>query len=601
MRIMNIFLNIATAMLLMSCGGTEDTPTGGGSDKPDTPVVPVTPTVEEVTSDISLLLSTDKCAYLPGEEVKFSVKGAVPSDARVRYRQGFDVIADAALSDRSWTWKTPAKDFTGYMAEIYQNVGEKKVKVLGTIAVDVSSDWTMFPRYGFVATFSSDKTDAVVESEMEWLNRCHINGVQFQDWHLSHHWPCPIDKDGNLMTEFKDIANRTNCTSVIKRYIDVQHSLGMKSIFYNLAFGVLKDAYDDGVKEEWNLYKQPNRNERDKHPLPDSWKSDIYLVNPANAEWQQYIGDRNEEVYQNFDFDGYQIDQLGYRGTLYDYDGNQVVLPQGYTSFINAMKERHPDKRLIMNAVSSYGTKEIASTGKVDFCYNEVWDSEKRYVDLYNIIRENDRNSEGGRALKTVFAAYMDYNRDRCDFNIPGILLTDAVMMSLGGQHLELGDHMLCREYFPYTGVRMSGDLKTAIEHYYDFQVAFQNLLRGGGKEVSMKVSSSQAVINQWPPVAHSVSSFAREYGNMNVVHLINFTNSNAESWRDADGKEQAPLLRSKLPITVESTKKVKRVWCASPDEHGGSVLELVFTQDGSSVAFTLPTLKYWTMIVLEY
>lgn len=595
---MKLFLNIATAVLLMSCGGTEDIPSGGGSDKPDTPVVPVTPTVETVTSDISLLLSTDKCAYLPGEEVKFSVKGAMPSDARVRYRQGFDIIADAALTDRSWTWKTPTKDFTGYMAEVYQNTGEKNVKILGTIAVDVSSDWNMFPRYGFVATFSSDKTDAVVESEMEWLNRCHINGVQFQDWHLAHHWPCPVDKDGNLMSEFKDIANRTNYTSVIKHYIDVQHSLGMKSIFYNLAFGVLDKAAEDGVKEEWNLYKQPNHTTRDKHSLPDSWKSDIYLVNPGNAEWQKYLADRNEEVYSNFDFDGYQIDQLGSRGTLYDYNGVEVDLPQGYASFINAMKERHPDKRLIMNAVSSYGTKDIVSTGKVDFCYHEVWNDQNRYVDLYNIIRENDRNSDN--KLKTIFAAYMDYECDRCNFNIPGILLTDAVMMSLGGQHLELGDHMLCREYFPYTGVKMTGDLKTAIEHYYDFQVAFENLLRGGGNEVSMKVSSSKAVINQWPPVAHSISSFAREYNKMNVIHLINFSNAESLSWRDINGKEPKPLFRTDIPLTIESTKTVKRVWCASPDVHGGAVQELQFVQKGSEVTFTLPTLNYWTMIVLE-
>lgn len=599
---MSLFLNIAAALLLASCGSTEDTPAGGNSE-PEKPSTPEVSNVETVTSDIKLLLSTDLCAYLPGSEVTFNAKGSLPSDARVRYRHGFDIIEDAALSGNTWTWKTPQKDFTGYMAEVYQDErrvesGERRVKILGTIAVDVSSDWTTFPRYGFVATFSSDKTDTVVEDEMAWLNRCHINGVQFQDWHLSHHWPCPVDKDGSLMAEFKDIANRTNVTSVIKRYIDVQHQFGMKSIFYNLAFGALKDAADDGVKEEWALYKQPGRNNRDKHSLPSNWKSDIFLVNPANAEWQQYLADRNEEVYSHFDFDGYQIDQLGSRGNLYDYNDKPVNLPEGYASFINAMKERHPDKRLIMNAVSSYGSQEIVSTGKVDFCYNEVWDSENRYVDLYNIIRENDRNS--GNTLKTVFAAYMDYNCDRCDFNLPGVLLTDAVMMSLGGQHLELGDHMLCREYFPYTGVRMSGDLKTAIEHYYDFQVAYENLLRGGGREVSMKVSSSQMPINQWPPVARSASSYAVECGGKTVIHLLNFTGSESLSWRDADGKQPAPLLRTKLPLTVECGKTVKRVWAATPDEHGGCAQELPFTQQGTTITFTLPSLKYWTMIVLE-
>ena len=49
-------------------------------------------------------------------------------------------------------------------------------------------------------------------------------------------------------------------------------------------------------------------------------------------------------VYANFAFDGYQIDQLGKRGTLYNYDGTPVNLREGYASFIEAMKQAHPDQ-----------------------------------------------------------------------------------------------------------------------------------------------------------------------------------------------------------------------------------------------------------------
>lgn len=147
-----------------------------------------------------------------------------------------------------------------------------------------------FPRYGFVATFDNSKLQpGVIEKEMEFLNRCHINGVQFQDWHYKHHWPLG-GTPGNLMDTYTDIANREVSTEVVKKYIDVQHSLGMKSIFYNLCFGVLDDAKADGVKESWYLFKNDRRGEKDSHQLPSSWKSDIYLVNPGNAEWQEYIG-----------------------------------------------------------------------------------------------------------------------------------------------------------------------------------------------------------------------------------------------------------------------------------------------------------------------
>ena len=42
---------------------------------------------------------------------------------------------------------------TGYLVDVYRTKENGTEVILGTIAVDVSSDWTRFPRYGFVATF----------------------------------------------------------------------------------------------------------------------------------------------------------------------------------------------------------------------------------------------------------------------------------------------------------------------------------------------------------------------------------------------------------------------------------------------------------------
>ena len=182
----------------------------------------------------------------------------------------------------------------------------------------------------------------------------------------------------------------------------------MKSFFYNLCFGVLDGYESRGVSEEWLLFKDQNHSRKDKHDLPDDWKSDIYLANPANPDWQAYLADRNDDVYACFDFDGYQIDQLGNRGTLYDYYGNKINLTSGYASFIQAMKQRHPEKRLVMNAVSEYGAQEIGKTGKTDCFYNEVWgchsnnaltNTEARFSNLKNII-QNNRSYNA--ALQTV-------------------------------------------------------------------------------------------------------------------------------------------------------------------------------------------------------
>ena len=119
-------------------------------------------------------------------------------------------------------------------------------------------------------------------------------------------------------------------------------------------------------------------------------------MNPANSEWLEYIGGKTDDVYANLDFDGYQIDQLGGRKALYDYNGTSIDLPAGYASFINEMKRRQPQKDLIMNAVSGYGADKILGTGNTVFAYNEMWDGEAQYTDLKRVIEENENYGGSG-------------------------------------------------------------------------------------------------------------------------------------------------------------------------------------------------------------
>lgn len=573
-----------------------------------------------ISSNLIVELSTDKACYVPGQIVEFTASGSIPSNAIIRYRHGLKVVKEEHYSSNTWTWNPPTDDFKGYMVDLYYMDNDKEV-VIGTIAVDVSSDWKRFPRYGFVATFDDSKHYHmdVIDREMAYLNRCHINGVQFQDWHNKHHWPWG-GKDGVAYDKYNDIANRDVYLDVLKKYIDVQHSYGMKSIFYNLCFGALNDAAADGVREDWYVFKDKHHGEKDYHGLPSNWKSNIYVLDPGNSEWLNYIGDRNEEVYSHLGFDGFQIDQLGYRGDRYDYNGNWVNLPDEYAKFINAMKERHPGKSLIMNAVSGYGAQEILGTRKLDFCYNEVWGngngyggaSEDAFANLYEIIKNNDRFSD--HTLRTVFAAYMNYDKagnsnnypeSERVMNTPGVLLADAVMFALGGSHLELGDHMLSREYFPAIPLAMTDELKTAMIRYYDFMTAYQNLLREtSSKSAYSAIAGTTATgveICAWPPQLDHVVTFAKNVGTTKVVSFLNFKGVNDNlSWRDVDGTRPKPTALYNLPVSVEMPQKVSKVWIASPDNHGGAPQELDFKQEDDKVTFTLPSLEYWTMAVFE-
>jgi dextranase len=598
-----LFYSIAVMVLALSCGkDPQGGETPGDNTTPGTGENGGITEVVTIQSNISIDLKTDKAIYKPGETVRFTADN-MPSDAKIRYRCMGETVHEQDAAGNEWTWTKPSADGRGYMVEIYREKDEKTDLILGTIGVDVSSDWSMFPRYGFVGDFGKNKlTEGVIEEEMAFLNRCHINGVQFYDWHNKHHWPLGGTME-KLDEVYKDIANRDVYNAAVKKYIDVQHSYGMKAMFYNHAIGVLDDAKADGVKEEWNIYKQSNRGDQDAHTLPASWKSSIYLVDPGNTEWQAYIVERNKEVYHHLDFDGFHIDQLGSRGTRYDWNSRQVDLPSGYASFINAMKKAHPDKRLVFNAVSSYGANKIVGTGNVDFCYNEVWGSEAQFKDLYTIIKSNDLSSD--HSLKSIFAAYMNYECSNREFNIPGVLLTDAVMFALGGAHLELGDHMLCREYFPSQEVKMSSALKTSIVRYYDFMTAYENLLRGASSKAEVQVevtseASRKISFNNWPPKEGGVTTYAKKIEGKTVIHFLNFRSVDNLSWRDLKGTRPAPTKVMKSPVKIKVNGKVNRVWSASPDQHAGALQELAFTQEGGYISFVLPSLEYWTMLVIE-
>jgi dextranase len=266
------------------------------------------------------------------------------------------------------------------------------------------------------------------------------------------------------------------------------------------------------------------------------------------------------------------------------------------------MKTDQPSKRLVMNAVNQFGQQNIANS-PVDFLYTEVWSPNNGYADLATIIANN--NSYSSNAKKTTLAAYMDYDLANSTgfFNTPGVLLTDAVIFAFGGSHLELGEHMLDKEYFPNDNLQMKGDLRDALVHYYDFLVAYENLLRDGGNINTPTVAclDGKMTLNQWPPQIGSVAVSGRDMGSEQVIHLLNFSNANSLAWCDTNGTQTTPNTIVNTKISFSTTKTVKNVWMASPDYNDGTPQTVSFSQTTGNVSFTLPSLQYWDMVVVEY
>ena len=590
---MKLFPDCIVFVILCSCFSCNKS-----SDNPE--VIPNAPVNVVTPAYMNVSVSTDKAVYNPGDVVTFMIeKSSLPATAKVRYKNSNTVISEANVTGSGWTWTTPTFDFKGYIAEVYAtNNGVETI--YATVGIDVSSSWTKFPRYGFLSGYSQLTNDSI-NTVITNLNKYHINGLQFYDWQNKHHEPLPIVNSAPAST-WKDIANRDTYFSTIQKYIVAAHNHNMKAMFYDLIYGAWNNAEADGVNNEWYIYTDNTHTNMDIFSLSSPFLSNIYLLDPSNTGWQQYFIHQINTVYQYLNFDGFHMDQLGDRGSRYTYDGTYLNLSQTFEPFINAVHTSNPQKYNVMNGVEQYGQQGMASAA-TDFLYTEVWSPSDSYGDLATLIEQN--NTLSNNTKNTVLAAYMNYDlaNNAGYFNTPSVLMTNAVIFAFGGAHLELGEHMLGKEYFPNNNLSMKDDLKSLLVNYYDFLVAYQNLLRDGGSFNTVDISSidKKISITPWPAAAGYVAVFGKKLNSTQVIHFINFTNSKTQNWRDNTGIQTSPVVITNAKLVFTSTIPVKKIWTASPDFIGGASRSLNFAQTGNKVSFILPELQYWDMVVVEY
>lgn len=207
-------------------------------------------------------LYTDKSMYSPGEPVTLTVE---PDPGRIM--QGDSLYLRVRhLNTTVWEQERqiggagtevfsvllPEEDFKGYAAEAYLKRQEQVVDYRMT-AIDVSSDWSRFPRYGYI-TKLDHRTDQEISDALQRLKNHHINGLFYYDVFDSQEKPLagtPQQPD----REWQSLAKQTVDAVSLKKTIDMGHSLHMNSFFYNLIFGDYNGYEEKGIRPEWGLYK----------------------------------------------------------------------------------------------------------------------------------------------------------------------------------------------------------------------------------------------------------------------------------------------------------------------------------------------------------
>lgn len=547
-------------------------------------------------------ISFDKNQYNPADEVEITISfyenlNNENYDLQIEiYKINELIISDEIEIDSNiikYRWVAPLEDFTGYYGKVSLYDGNNIIDVK-SFGLDVSSNWSFNPRYGYLSKYNNLDENEISEILNE-LSKYRINGLQFYDWQYKHNVPY----DSNLSTWY-EISNKLVDSEIIDLYINEAHSRNVKTMNYNLIFGAYDGFENDGVSIEWGLYKDSSHNTLDYHPLPSLWAtSKLYLMDPNNINWRQYILEKEMEVFNRFDFDGWHMDQLGNRGYTFAYDGTRVDLQDSYSDFINYMSDEL-NKSIVFNIVNNYGMLDILNNNNIDFVYTELWDN-YTYNELANTIKiyRNISNKS------VVVAAYMNYDLSDTAgyFNTPAIILTNSTIFSYGGTHIELGDHgMLGNEYFPNDNLKMTDELKNILQEYYNFQVAYENLLVGDIDYLSNKV-----VIDDYEysnnGLPDSIWYHSTDTGDYEVLHLINLL-QNSNDWRDNSGLKNTPIVINDLKIKYYTDNFIKEALLASPDYKNGQTDKINFSVKSDSFGqyyeFDVKYLKYWDMIILK-
>lgn len=615
-------VSLLVCSFLAGCGGgaglnpkpapvsaAEPLPAPAPAPLPDPVPVPVPP--------VTLVAERDKAAYAPGDTIRFKVgihsSAPLPEGGKLRLtirhlgeQVGAPLEAPVTGSQVELGWIAPGPDFRGYSVDLELFDAKGVLLASDTSAVDVSSRWLKFPRYGYVSNFAPGLDGKRI---VEGLKAYHINALQFYDWQWKHHVPL-AGTPGKLDEVWPDLARRPTSRTTIQGMIAAAHTMGMAAMQYNLIYGAAAGYEADGVSPTWGLY-DTRGGKQWQFPLPSSWTTpSLYFFNPLDARWQKFLLDREMEVFQAYDFDGWHADTVGDHGIKYDSLGNPVDIKQTFKPFLDAAKARLGSKLLIMNAVGNKGHEGV-NASKVDAAYVEVWpwDGFPDYGSLKRLV-DSTRSETGGKSV--IVPAYMNYDYAKTkseqapgEFNEPGVLLTEAAVLAAGGSRLELGDdgRMLCSEYFPNKSLVMGASLKSKIRYYYDFAVAYENLLRDGQTDSANGIAIEGVAVSA-NGASNTVWAFARSDARYETVNLINLRGISDVAWRDTNATQKTPTALSSFKLKYYTAANVTAAYVASPDREGGRSMRLT-TETGSDsrgkfIAVTIPGLAYWNLVYFK-
>jgi len=568
----------------------------------------------------------DRARYQPGDTALIHVDlynangpDVSAAELQVRIHQLFSEVtmlsSNVSLPNGSgatvtFPWTVPLDDFRGYGIDV-DLIETGTVRDSRSSALDVSTDWTKFPRYGFFSDYYPGEQAADSQAKAKELSKYHINAVQFYDWMWEHDRLIKYDCPGGMVDEFEQIDGRLQSLTTVSNKIVAAKGRNMFTLAYDLLYG------DSGVGEEptrieWAAFTQPWSTEPHlvrQHNLGGfNPPRAIWVMDVSNPDWRGWIFNQYKDAILKLGFEGIHLDNLGGAWT-YKYNSGQGIAEWiEFPRFINdcraAIREVKPDARVIHNDVYAGYLDGVARSDE-DVYYAEVWGWD-RYQDIRNLI-QSARGASGG-TKQVVLAAYMNLGDYTNVMSEASVRLMDAATFANGGFRIELGEGVeyLSNHYFPMHWPPARPSLKRALRHAYDFIVRYQNLLFFNtlgnvfdGTEGANVSSSSHALSKngQSGTIWTVVKLWKDEFDTLSLINL----NGVDETWRNRSAR---PAAQQDVQVKYYVDKQVQEIHWATPDDGRGRPQTLAFTEGTDSggyyVEFTVPRLDYWDLVVLD-
>lgn len=539
-----------------------------------------------VAVEVQLQMTPNKAFYTPGEPVTFVVNASTGAQvvAQVSHLDETLATLEAPVEDgqATLTWTPPANAPTGYGLDVTLLDADGTTLATESSAFDVLERWIQAPRYGFLSDFTPGRDDA--EATIERLLPYHVNGLQFYDWQYRHETLLAPEEP------YTDILGRHLSMETVNKLIDAAHARGLVVMPYTAIYGASPAFH--AQHPDWAMFSATDK----PYDFADSL---LMIMDPTpGSPWATHLLNEFRTVLDTTNFDGIHIDQYGAPMRGLNAAGENVFLDDVFPAFINESaalvdEVRGEEGYVIFNLVRNWPLATVAPSNQ-DAVYIEVWDPYNHFLDLSRIIAQA-QNLSGGKPV--ILAAYIHPERTI------NTRLANALIFASGGYHLELGEPngVLADPYFPLYG-QMDAVTQVVQRRYYDFLVRYENLLAIGTTDATAERAAAltiDGVVTGTRRSRDRVAVIVRDGASRETFSLVNLLGIDGDRWNEPLTQGPTPL--HNLSVSLEVTRPVAQVWAATPDGEAPAALPLEYTQDGSTIRFSLPQLDYWTMLVVEY